>query len=60
MAQAVNTLRGIQGGWALVRDNAVLATIRYEVGGLMSQRPANDLDAEMQELYRQGEQVEWM
>ena len=60
MAQAVNTLRDLQGGWALVQGGSVLATVRYEVGGLMTQRPAPDLDAEMQELYRQAEQIEWM
>ncbi len=60
MAQAVNTLRDLQGGWALVQGGSVLATVRYEVGGLMTQRPAPDLDAEMHELYRQAEQIEWM
>ena len=33
-------LREIQGGWALVQRGEVIATVRYEVGGLMSQRPA--------------------
>ena len=60
MTLAVNAVRGLQGGWALVRGNTVLATVRYEVGGLMTQRPARELDAEMQELYRQGERIEWM
>ncbi len=60
MARAVNTLRDMQGGWALVQDGKALATVRYEVGGLMSQRPAADLDAEMQALYAQAEGIEWM
>ncbi|WP_248305191.1 adenine deaminase C-terminal domain-containing protein [Devosia sp. 1566] len=60
MALAVNTLRQTQGGWALVRSGEVLATVRYEVGGLMACRPAAELDAEMAELYRQGETIEWM
>ena len=60
MAMAVNALRESQGGWALVRDGKVVATVRYEVGGLMTQRPPEELDAEMQELYRQGEAIEWM
>jgi adenine deaminase len=60
MAMAVNALRQTQGGWALVRDNAVVATVRYEVGGLMTCRPPEELDAEMQELYRHGETIEWM
>ncbi len=60
MALAVNTLTDIQGGWALVSGGKVLATVRYEVGGLMTCRPAPELDAEMVELYRQGETIEWM
>lgn len=60
MALAVNTLNEIQGGWALVSGGKVLATVRYEVGGLMTCRPAPELDQEMVELYRQGETIEWM
>ncbi|WEJ58191.1 adenine deaminase C-terminal domain-containing protein [Devosia sp. FJ2-5-3] len=60
MALAVNTLNDIQGGWALVSGGKVLATVRYEIGGLMTCRPAPELDAEMVELYRQGETIEWM
>ena len=60
MALAVNTLTDIQGGWALVSGGKVLATVRYEVGGLMTCRPAQELDAEMVELYRQGETIEWI
>lgn len=60
MALAVNTLNDIQGGWALVSGGKVLATVRYEVGGLMTNRPAEELDREMVELYRQGETIEWM
>ncbi|MEJ0000712.1 MAG: adenine deaminase C-terminal domain-containing protein [Verrucomicrobiota bacterium] len=60
MAQAVNQIAAQQGGWALVREGKVVATVRYEIGGLMTARPAAELDAEMQHLYREGEQVEWM
>ena len=60
MAKAVNALRAIQGGWALVRAGELVATVRYEVGGLMTCRPAHELDAEMQALYREGESIEWM
>lgn len=60
MALAVNTLTDIKGGWALVSGGKVLATVRYEIGGLMTCRPAQDLDAEMTELYRQGEAIDWM
>ena len=60
MALAVNTLRETQGGWVLVHRGKVTATVRLEIGGLMSKRPAEVLDAEMQALYRTAEQVDWM
>jgi adenine deaminase len=60
MATAVNALREIQGGWALVRRGQLVATVRYEVAGLMSCRPPAQLDAEMQCLYNEAENVDWM
>ena len=60
MAQAVNALRDIQGGWALVRQGELVATVRYEVAGLMTCRPAEALDAEMQRLYAEAAKVDWM
>ncbi len=60
MADAVNALGDIQGGWALVREGRLVSTVRYEVGGLMSCRPAAALDAEMQALYAEAAKVEWL
>ncbi|MBE9607214.1 adenine deaminase [Acetobacteraceae bacterium H6797] len=60
MAKAVNALRAIGGGWALVREGELVATVRYEVGGLMTCRPPEELNAEMAALYAEGEKVEWM
>jgi adenine deaminase len=60
MAEAVNALTDIQGGWALVREGKLVATVNYEVGGLMSCRPATGLDAEMQALYAEGAKIDWM
>jgi adenine deaminase len=60
MAEAVNALTDIQGGWALVREGKLVATVNYEVGGLMSCRPATELDAEMQALYAEGKKIDWM
>lgn len=60
MATAANALRDIQGGWALVREGKLVATVRYEVGGLMTCRPPQELDAEMQALYAEGAKVDWM
>ena len=60
MALAVNTLVDTQGGWALVHRGKLVATVRFEIGGLMSCRPAEDLDAEMKRLYEAAEAVDWM
>ncbi len=60
MAKAVNALRETQGGWALVCEGELAATVRYEVGGLMTCRPPAELDAEMQALYAAAEGIEWM
>jgi adenine deaminase len=60
MAQAVNAITSMQGGWALVREGRLAATVRYEVGGLMTARPAAELDAEMQALYAAAAGIDWM
>jgi adenine deaminase len=60
MASAVNALRDMQGGWALVRYGAVVATVAYEVGGLMTCRPAQALADDMDRLYAQAALVDWM
>ncbi len=60
MALAVNRLRAIGGGWALARDGAIAAEVRFEVGGLMTARPAHELDAEMQRFYAAAATVDWI
>ena len=60
MAKAVNAVAANQGGWALVDRGEVTATVRYEVGGLMTSRPPAELHAEMLALYAAGEKIEWM
>ncbi|SER55513.1 adenine deaminase [Faunimonas pinastri] len=60
MAKAVNRLGEIGGGWALVRDGELRAEVRYEVAGLMTARPAADLDRDMQALYAEAAKVDWM
>ena len=60
MATAVNTLRDTNGGWALVHKGQVTASVTYEIGGLMTKRPAAVLDEEMQQLYTAAEDIDWM
>ncbi|MGO4907953.1 adenine deaminase [Pseudorhodobacter sp. W20_MBD10_FR17] len=60
MALAVNTCADMQGGWVLVHQGKVTATVSYEIAGLMTARPAEALNAEMQALYAAGKAVDWM
>ncbi len=60
MAAAVNAIREMQGGWALVVEGVLAATVRYEIGGLMTRRPAEALAAEMETLYAAAARVDWM
>jgi adenine deaminase len=60
MALAVNTCADMQGGWVLVHHGKVTATVSYEIAGLMTARPAEALNAEMQALYAAGKAVDWM
>ncbi len=60
MAKAVNALVELQGGWALVVGGELVATVRYEIGGLMTCRSAEELNAEMQKLYDAAGAVDWM
>jgi adenine deaminase len=60
MALAVNRLAEINGGWALASGGRVVADVTYEVGGLMTARPHQELDRETQALYAAGAGIEWM
>jgi adenine deaminase len=60
MAEVVNRIAQNQGGWALVTDGKVVADVHYEVGGLMTNRPAEALDAEMEKLYAEANKIDWL
>jgi adenine deaminase len=60
MALAVNACAEMGGGWVLVHAGKVMATVAYEIAGLMTARPAEVLAQEMQALYHAGESVTWM
>ncbi|MBZ9938912.1 amidohydrolase family protein [Mesorhizobium sp. BR1-1-16] len=60
MAMVANELAAQQGGWVLVSGGKVVARVHYEVGGLMTARPAEVLDAEMQALSAEGAKIDWM
>ena len=60
MAKAVNRLQEIDGGWVLVHKGEVVAEMRFEIGGLMTARPAEAYDDDMQAFYAAAAKVEWM
>ncbi len=60
MAMVANRMAEIGGGWVLASGGRVLADVRYEIGGLMTQRSAEALDAEMQHLYAQAAAIDWL
>lgn len=59
MALAINKLAEMQGGWVLVNNGLITATVSFEIGGLMTARPAEVLAAELKELWRQADKMEW-
>ena len=54
MAAAVNRLREIGGGQVVVLDGEVLAEVRLPIGGLMSDRLAGEVAAELDTLVEAG------
>jgi adenine deaminase len=60
MALAANTVKNMHGGWALVNNGKVVATVTLEVGGLMSCRPADQVAGELEHLWAEGDKMEWL
>ncbi len=60
MAQAVSACVAMGGGWALVHEGRVTATVAYEIAGLMTARPAAALAADMATLHDAGAAIDWM
>ena len=60
MATAVNAVAAMQGGWVLVREGKVVARVRLEIGGLMSQRPDAEVAAELEALLTAADAMQWI
>ncbi|KKB11673.1 adenine deaminase [Devosia geojensis] len=60
MAKAVNRVQESDGGWALVHRGEVVGSVRLEVAGLMTARPAEALDADMQAFLTRAGEVDWI
>lgn len=60
MAAAVNEVAAMNGGWVLVREGKVVARVRLEIGGLMSQRPDPVVAAELESLLAAADEMQWI
>ncbi|MEO0576513.1 MAG: adenine deaminase C-terminal domain-containing protein [Pseudomonadota bacterium] len=60
MAMAANAVAAQQGGWALVNNGRVVATVRLEIAGLVSQRPVAEVAAELETLQAEADKMQWI
>ena len=60
MAVAVNKLVELDGGIVLVNHGQVVASMRLEIGGLMTCRPIADAAANLEKLYSAADAMEWI
>jgi adenine deaminase len=59
MALAANACINAGGGWAVASAGKVLAQVRFEIGGLMTARPAEALTAEMSAFDDTLDRLDW-
>jgi adenine deaminase len=60
MALAVNTIADMEGGWVLVKGGKVAAKVRLEIAGLMTPRPVKAVAAEVEQLHKAADGMEWI
>jgi adenine deaminase len=60
MALAVNTMAAMDGGYVLVHGGKVVSTLRLEIGGLMTARPAEAFSENLQQLRAEMTKMEWL
>jgi adenine deaminase len=60
MALAANTVANQQGGWALVHDGQVVATVVLDIAGLMTARPVDQVAAEVERLFQAADKMAWI
>ncbi|ADO42462.1 adenine deaminase [Ketogulonicigenium vulgare] len=60
MAMVANRMRQTQGGWVLASGGEIRAEVHYEIGGLMTHRPAEALHADMEAFYAEANKIDWM
>jgi adenine deaminase len=60
MALAVNTVANQHGGWALVSEGKVVATVELDIAGLMTARPVEEVAAEVEALLEAADEMDWI
>jgi adenine deaminase len=60
MALAVNTMAEMNGGYVLVREGKVVSTLRLEIGGLMTSRPAEAFAENLLQMRAEMAKMEWL
>ncbi|MFH1602044.1 MAG: adenine deaminase C-terminal domain-containing protein [Candidatus Shapirobacteria bacterium] len=60
MAQAVNYLASINGGYVLVSGGEVVDYVQLEIGGLMSSRPAHEVAEDFEAFWESAAGLEWL
>ncbi len=60
MAMAANEVARLQGGWALVANGEVVASVQLEIAGLVSQRRVDDVAAEVARLEAAADEMQWI
>ena len=48
------------GGWALVDKGKVVAKVRLEIAGLVTQRPVKEVAAEVEALHAAADKMKWI
>jgi adenine deaminase len=60
MAICANQLAAIGGGWVLVSDGVIIDEVVYEIGGLMSARPAREVADDLKNFWIAMSTYEWL
>jgi adenine deaminase len=60
MALAVNAMAEMDGGYVLVREGKVVATLRLEIGGLMTARTAEAFSENLLQFREEMKAIEWI
>ena len=60
MAMAANAVADLDGGWALVNNGEVVATVALDIAGLVTARPVEEVAAEVEALFAAADKMQWI